>query len=111
VHCICQLYFDDPPSNDIDATNGYRTAFAIEQAVPSRCGIQDACSAAEVLSLLEKVGILEKRSLCLELVAELTERVGYESAGYVETTVVTELMLMSARASKLVKYVSEPDQT
>lgn len=111
MNCICQPYCNGPMSNDMDLTSDDRVAFAIEQAVPSGHGVQDAVSAAEVVAFLEKAGILESRSLCLELVAELAERVGYESAGDVETTIVSELMLMSARASQLAKRVSEPDQT
>lgn len=65
----------------------------------------------DILTTLETSGLLNDKELCLQLVAALTERVGYLCAGYTSTSTVTELMAMSARASALAEQLSENDQT
>lgn len=66
---------------------------------------------AEVMSLLEKQGLLEDKKFCMQLVAEIAERVGYQCAGYTSTSTVTELIMMSAYASKLADRLGEFDDT
>lgn len=64
---------------------------------------------SEVLAVLEKMDVLDNKKLCLQLVANLTERVGYQWAGYTDTINVAELMLMASRASDLADKLKEID--
>ncbi|MGH1416997.1 MAG: hypothetical protein ACRBB0_26165 [Pelagimonas sp.] len=70
---------------------------------------QDAYQLKKVIALLEQMDVLKNRKLCLQLVATLAERVGYQCAGYAGTITVAELMLMSARASELAERVEQMD--
>lgn len=72
---------------------------------------RDAAQLNEVLTLLEDMDVLKNRKLSLQLIAHLAERVGYQCAGYTGRITVAELMLMSARASELVKLIDQTDQS
>lgn len=59
----------------------------------------------EILSVLDCMNVLTDEKLCLQVIAELAEKIGYQCAGKAGTTTVAELMLMSERASKLAERV------
>lgn len=75
----------------------------------SHKGKQGSHQMRDAVAMLEQMDVLNDRRLCLSLLALLSEHVGYEYAGDAETITVAELMLISARLSKLAEQFDQLD--
>lgn len=102
----------EPEENDSVSERSAKLSKLFDLSGPLRSqGSQDQSSAEDdlfelIVALLKWSKVLDDSVTCLRLVEHLAEHVGYKSAGNLDQTNVTELMLIAARAAELTKIVS-----